>query len=350
MPRAALLGHAARYPGAVTGPLLIGHRGAPGYRPEHTRASYALAIAQGAGAVEPDVVVSADGVLVIRHENELSTTTDVADRPDFAGRRTTKSIDGLDHVGWFAEDFTWEELATLRCRERIPGIRPASARFDGEEPILRLRDLLRLLDDERSRGREIVPVVELKHATYFAGLGWDLAALLLDELRACGWDGTHRRMVVESFELDVLDRLRAAGFAGERIFLVEASGTPFDQAAALGASAAPYSWWLDEEGLDALVGRVEGISPDKSVILDPDEHGVPRGPSSLVARAHARGLSVFTWTCRPENIFLLRSFHSAGGIAAFGRWREEWAVLREAGLDGVFVDHPDLGQEVFGGV
>ena len=142
-------------------PLIIGHRGAPGYCPEHTRGSYELAIEMGVDAVEPDIVVSNDGILVIRHENELSTSTDVADHPEFAQRRTTKRIDGLDHVGWFAEDFTWDELATLRCRERIPGIRPGSASFDDQEPLLRLRDLLALLDAHRARGREVIPVLEV---------------------------------------------------------------------------------------------------------------------------------------------------------------------------------------------
>ncbi len=324
-------------------PLIIGHRGAPGYRPEHTRGSYELAIEMGVDAVEPDIVVSNDGILVIRHENELSTSTDVADHPEFAQRRTTKRIDGLDHVGWFAEDFTWDELATLRCRERIPGIRPGSASFDDQEPLLRLRDLLALLDDHRARGREVIPVIEVKHASYFAECGHDMAALLDTELASTGWKG--RRVVIESFELTILRRLRERGTHAELVFLLEAGGIPADQLT--DPTSRSYTEWMTPEGLDVLAAHVDGISPDKTVILAPDAGGRATGPAPVVARAHERGLAVFTWTCRPENAFLLPPFRT-GDLADYGDWRSEWAVLARAGLDGVFVDHADLGVEVFG--
>tara|TARA_B100001146_G_scaffold133854_1_gene117494 strand:+ start:1216 stop:2223 length:1008 start_codon:yes stop_codon:yes gene_type:complete len=327
----------------VSRPLIIGHRGAPGYRPEHTRGSYELAIEMGVDAVEPDIVVSNDGILVIRHENELSTSTDVADHPEFAQRRTTKRIDGLDHVGWFAEDFTWDELATLRCRERIPGIRPGSASFDDQEPLLRLRDLLALLDDHRARGREVIPVIEVKHASYFAECGHDMAALLDTELASTGWKG--RRVVIESFELTILRRLRERGTHAELVFLLEAGGIPADQLT--DPTSRSYTEWMTPEGLDVLAAHVDGISPDKTVILAPDAGGRATGPAPVVARAHERGLAVFTWTCRPENAFLLPPFRT-GDLADYGDWRSEWAVLARAGLDGVFVDHADLGVEVFG--
>jgi len=327
----------------VSRPLIIGHRGAPGYRPEHTRGSYELAIEMGVDAVEPDIVVSNDGILVIRHENELSTSTDVADHPEFAQRRTTKRIDGLDHVGWFAEDFTWDELATLRCRERIPGIRPGSASFDDQEPLLRLRDLLALLDDHRARGREVIPVIEVKHASYFAECGHDMAALLDAELASTGWK--RRRVVIESFELTILRRLRERGTHAELVFLLEAGGIPADQLT--DPTSRSYTEWMTPEGLDVLAAHVDGISPDKTVILAPDAGGRATGPAPVVARAHERGLAVFTWTCRPENAFLLPPFRT-GDLADYGDWRSEWAVLARAGLDGVFVDHADLGVEVFG--
>jgi len=327
----------------VSRPLIIGHRGAPGYRPEHTRGSYELAIEMGVDAVEPDIVVSNDGILVIRHENELSTSTDVADHPEFAQRRTTKRIDGLDHVGWFAEDFTWDELATLRCRERIPGIRPGSASFDDQEPLLRLRDLLALLDDHRARGREVIPVIEVKHASYFAECGHDMAALLDAELASTGWK--RRRVVIESFELTILRRLRERGTHAELVFLLEAGGIPADQLT--DPTSRSYTEWMTPEGLDVLAAHVDGISPDKTVILAPDAEGRATGPAPVVARAHERGLAVFTWTCRPENAFLLPPFRT-GDLADYGDWRSEWAVLARAGLDGVFVDHADLGVEVFG--
>lgn len=318
--------------------LLIGHRGAPGYRPEHTRSAYELAIDQGAGAVEPDVVVSSDGVLVIRHENELSTTTDVATRPEFASRRTTKLVDGAELDGWFAEDFTWGELSSLRCRERIPQLRPKNTRFDDTEPMLRLSELLALL---AARPEPVVPVIELKHPAYFHALGFDLATLLDAELEASGWAG--RRVIVESFELGVLGRLRQVGTRAELIFLVDAEGGPADEPSAV----AGYGSYLTDAGLAALAEQVRGISLAKLLILDPDASPWPDAASGIVARAHAAGLTVFTWTARPENAFLQPRYRTGTDLAGHGNWRSEWAALRDAGIDGVFADHPDLARSVF---
>src|SRR5690606_19309606 len=160
-------------------PLIIGHRGAPGYRPEHSRSSYELAFAMGVDAVEPDVVATKDGVLVIRHENEISGTTDVAAHAEFADRRTTKRIDGQTLTGWFTEDFTWAELATLRTRDRLPKLRASSASFDGAQPILTLTDLLQMVREASfEHGREIGVVLEIKHATYFSSIGLDLVPLI----------------------------------------------------------------------------------------------------------------------------------------------------------------------------
>jgi glycerophosphoryl diester phosphodiesterase len=320
--------------------LLIGHRGAPGYRPEHTRSSYALAFAQGADAVEPDVVVSRDGVLVVRHENEISGTTDVADHPEFADRRTTRIVDGEELAGWFVEDFDWAELVTLRARERLPGLRPASAAHDGEEPILRLRDVLDLVRAAAlENGRPLGVVLEIKHATYFSAIGWDVADLVERELRSEGWAAGDLPLWIESFEASALDRLRERGIPASYVYLMEASGAPYDLVAR--GEVAPYADAMTPAGLDALAGRVDGISVDKSVLLRPH----PR----VVADAHARGLQVFTWTCRPENAFLAHRFRRLGGPAAYGDYRREWAVIRDLGVDAVFVDHPDLGAQVFGG-
>ncbi|MFE2773588.1 glycerophosphodiester phosphodiesterase family protein [Microbacterium resistens] len=330
---------------APQGPLVIGHRGAPGYRPEHSRSSYELALALGVDAVEPDVVATADGVLVVRHENEISGTTDVADRPEFAGRRTTKTIDGVAQTGWFTEDFTWAELATLRCRERLPKMRAASASFDGRQPILRLSDVLDLVRaaaDEQ--GRRIGVVLEIKHATYFAGIGLDLAPLVARDLVAAGWTGGDLPLWIEAFERTVLDELRAvlpaAGVAADYVYLIEAAGKPYDLVARDGRLAASYADALTPAGLDALVGAVDGISVDKKVLL------AAQGPAT-VAEAHDRGLVVFTWTCRPENAFLDRRFRAPGGKPAFGDYEGEWLRIAASGVDGVFVDHPDLGLEVF---
>lgn len=302
----------------------------------------------GVDAVEPDMVVSRDGVLVVRHENEISGTTDVADRPGFADRRTTKSVDGVELTGWFTEDFTWEELSTLRCRERIPQLRPTSASFDDEQPVLRLRDVLDAAREASlERGREIGVVLEIKHATYFASLGWDVAALVDAELREAGWAGGELPLTIESFESTVLHALRERGIRGSYVYLLEDAGRPFDLFTAQGGAAPTYRQTAAPAGLDALVGRVDGISVDKRTILRPDRLGRTAGPSRVVADAHERGLRVFTWTCRPENRFLIGQFRSRGGPAAFGDWESEWDVIRRAGVDGVFVDHPDLGVSFF---
>lgn len=331
-------------------PLVIGHRGAPGYRPEHSRSSYDLAIELGVDAVEPDIVFTRDRVAVVRHENEISTTTDVADHPEFADRRTTKRVDATEVAGWFTEDFTWDELATLRCRERLPRLRPGSASFDDTQPVLRLRDVLDLVRSASlERGREIGVVVEIKHATYFGGLGFDVAALLAAELDDAGWGGGRLPLTVEAFESTVLRRLRGDGIPARYLYLIEAAGTAFDLVAAHGAAAPTYAQTVTPAGLDRLVGVVDGISVDKRMILAPDHRGRATGPSGLVADAHARGLRAFTWTCRPENAFLVGQFRRGRRRGGFGDYEAEWRLVAEAGVDGVFVDHPDLGAAFFHG-
>ncbi|MBU3994160.1 MAG: glycerophosphodiester phosphodiesterase [Actinobacteria bacterium] len=327
-------------------PLVIGHRGASGYRPEHSPSAYRLAFAQGVDAVEPDIVASKDGVLVVRHENEISGTTDVASRPEFANRRATKTVDGVRLTGWFTEDFTWAELQTLRCRERLPRLRSENTRFDGMEPILRLSEVLDLIDDEeRSQGTKIAVVVEIKHAHYFLGVGHDLGELLVAELEAAGWADREDQLIIESFELGVLDRLRAAEVKAQLVFLTESIGTPADELA-LGNSAHSWPWYRSDEGLDSLVGRVDGISVAKADLLSFDARGRRTGATNLVERAHERGLVVYTWTLRPENAYLNAAHTRAGGKGAAGDWRTEWAQVIATGVDGIFVDHPDLAREL----
>lgn len=324
-------------------PLVIGHRGAPGYRPEHSRSSYALALEFGVDAVEPDVVFTKDRVAVVRHENEIGSTTDVASHPEFAGRRTTKRIDGVEHTGWFTEDFTWDELATLRCRERLPALRPASAGFDGEQPILRLGELLDLVRDVGlQQGREIGVVLEIKHATFFASLGLDVPALIAAELRDARWADGELPLTVESFEQTVLGGVRDEGVRGRYVYLLEASGRPFDLVASRGRSAPHYADQVQPQGLDRLAGEVDGISLDKTIVLD------RRRRMPVVAEAQQRGLLVYAWTCRPENAFLAAPYRRGRSKAAFGDWEAEWDAIVATGVDGVFVDHPDLGVAHFG--
>ncbi|GAB3616291.1 glycerophosphodiester phosphodiesterase [Okibacterium endophyticum] len=328
--------------GAPKHPIVIGHRGAPGYRPEHTASGYELAFEMGADAVEPDIVATRDGVLVLRHENEIGATTDVADHPELADRRTTKEIDGQTLTGWFTEDFTWPELQTLTLRERIPELRASSARFDGTEGILRLRDLLAIVEraSERRR-RELGIVVEIKHPTYFAGLGLPLDELLAAELEHTGYAGD--RLVIESFEQSVLTRLRQRGLDARYVYLIEKAGAPADLVASMGSDAPDYAAAMTDAGLDALVGGVDGISVDKSLLMGVDEGGEALGASDLVERAHTRGLDVYTWTLRPENVFLAKSFRRGDDRGAFGDWRGEFGLILDTGVDGIFVDHTDLG-------
>jgi glycerophosphoryl diester phosphodiesterase len=321
-------------------PLVIGHRGAPGYRPEHSRSSYELALAMGVDAVEPDVVVTKDGVLVVRHENEISGTTDVAEHPEFADRKTTKRVDGQALTGWFTEDFTWAELSTLRGRERLPEVRLSSASFDGSQAILRLVDVLDIVrEGSVEHGREIGVVLEVKHATYFASIGIELAPLIERDLRAAGWADGELPLIIECFESTVLGQLRERGIPASYIYLIEASGRPYDLLVAQGKQAATYKATVTPQGLDDLVGRVDGISVNKKMLL-------VRG-NTIVPDAHARGLKVFTWTCRPENAFLSPEFRGSGGRAAYGDYEAEWGVIARTGVDGVFVDHPDLGVGFF---
>ena len=325
-------------------PFVIGHRGAPGYRPEHTRASFELAFALGADAVEPDLVSTLDGVLVVRHENEISGTTDVAQHPEFAARRTTKVIDGVSLTGWFTEDFTWKELATLRAIERLPKIRPHSATFDGTQPLLRLSDLIEIVDDASERlRRPLRMVAEVKHATYFASIGMPLDELVADQLKP--W-GSRERLTVECFEQGLLAQVAQRGVDADYVYLVESTGAAADLVARDGSAATPYSEQLTSAGLARLARDVDGISVDKSLLLTTAEPRGAVGTTDLVARAHEHGLSVFTWTLRPENRFLAPGHRlgsaTGSGAADWGDWRREFELLMSTGVDGVFADHPDL--------
>jgi glycerophosphoryl diester phosphodiesterase len=309
----------------------------------------------GVDAVEPDIVATSDGVLVVRHENEISGTTDVAERTEFAARRTTKVVDGEELTGWFTEDFTWAELATLRCRERLPKIRTANCAYDGTEPILRLRDVLELVDQQsRTLGRAIRVVVEIKHDQYFRELGVDLVELMLTELADTGWLDRPELLIIESFELATILRLRAVAQAAfvekaELIFLAESSGAPADEVAAQQRDpthhARDYAWFRSNDGLDLLAPVVHGISVSKRNILDLDAEGGATGVTDFVQRAHDRGLRVYTWTLRPENKFLNQLARTSDNSAEWGNWQTEFALVLDSGVDGVFVDHPDLGLE-----
>ena len=318
-------------------PLVIAHRGASGYRPEHSRAAYELAFALGADAVEPDIVATKDGVLVLRHENEISGTTDVAAHPEFAKRKTTKTIDGASLTGWFTEDFTWAELSTLRVVERLPKVRQTSTTFDGRQGILRLSDLVDIIRAAQAHTeRTLIMVAEIKHATYFASIGLPLDELFAREIG--GWAGSDN-LVVESFEHTVLTEIRERGIPGRYVYLVESAGSAPDLKAKFGRKAPSYASQLTDAGLARLKRTVDGVSFDKRMIIAGDGHEV----TDVVARTHAAGLLAFTWTFRAENRFLAKRFRSSAVASEWGDWAGEFRMLVDAGLDGIFCDQPDLG-------
>jgi glycerophosphoryl diester phosphodiesterase len=306
-------------------PLVIAHRGASGYRPEHTLDAYRLAVEQGADAIEVDIVASKDGQLVLRHEPELSDTTDVAARPEFAERRRVKQVDARLRRGWFTEDFTWAELSTLRARERLPLLRPAGAGFDGLGGVLRLQDALRLAA-EAGLGL----VIEIKHAVRSMALGLPLDELLLAALAEAE---ALPSITVESFEQSVLHGLAGRGFPHPLVRLLGGPRIAPDSMERFGRPVA-----FREELRD--VSRFEG--------LDGISVRTPFARPSLVERAAEHGLAVWAWTLRPENCFLPPAYWSAGPPARFGRYAAYWRKLAAAGLAGVFADHPDLARDALG--
>jgi glycerophosphoryl diester phosphodiesterase len=298
--------------------LVIGHRGACGYRPEHTLASYELAGRLGADFLEPDLVITADGVLVCRHEPELSGASDVATRPEFAGRRRLKSLAGRDVDGWWAEDFTLAELKTLRARERIPDVRPANTAYDGAFEIPTYQEVLDLAARLSAElGRTIGTYPETKHPAFFRDQGLPLEPPLVALLRANGLDRPDAPVFVQSFG-DNLPALR-----GEL-------SCPFVQLLARPRALAP------------IVGYAQAVGPGKHLVLprDGDDRSLP--PTRLVDEAHALGLDVHLWTIRAENRFLPRELRSSEDPNAFGDVAAELAMARELGVEAVFADQPDL--------
>ncbi len=312
-------------------PLIIAHRGASGYLPEHSRGAYELAIIQGAGAVEPDVVMSSDGVLVIRHENNLAATTDVSSRIEFASRHRTKLIDGAVVAGWFTEDFTWDELQTLHCVEPHPQMRVESAQAP-KQPVLRLAELLQVID---AAERPVRVVVEFKSPTYFESLGFNMEDAFVREIELAGWKRNDKRLIIESFESSILKRAREVGLGYQHIYLIDEVGTAPDQRLLLGDKALTYSEQRRMESLRSLGKFLDGISV--SVGLFNSDEG-----ANLVALCHDLGLKVFCWTLRAENKYLPSQWRRGFDLKAWGDWQPYFESIVATGVDGVFTDQPDL--------
>jgi glycerophosphoryl diester phosphodiesterase len=310
--------------GMAAKPIVIAHRGTSGERPEHTLLAYGLAIEQGADFIEPDLVPTKDGELVARHENEISGTTDVAAHPEFAGRKTTKTIDGSPVTGWFTEDFTLAELKTLRAKERLPQLRPGNTKFDGKAEIPTLDEIIALAKQaSRDTGRTIGIYPETKHPSYFASIGLPLEAKLIAKLREAGWDRADAPVFIQSFEVANLRKLKGMTRV-PLIQLMAGSGAPADGA------EPTYAAMATPEGLKRVAEYATGIGPERAMI----------SATNLIADAHTAGLKVHPWTFRAENYFLLPTYRTTGGPAEHGRLAEEIAYFIGLGVDGVFSDYP----------
>ncbi|MGB9377594.1 MAG: glycerophosphodiester phosphodiesterase family protein [Mycobacteriales bacterium] len=296
-------------------PIVIGHRGASGYRPEHTLDSFGVAIDLGADAIEPDVVSTKDHALIVRHENELSRTTDVASHEEFAHLRATKVVEGREVTGWFSEDFTLAEIRTLRCRERFADLRQQNTMYDGRYRVATLDEVLFLTRTQSLRtGRVIGCYPEIKHPAYFSSLGLPIGPALADTLRRHGLDRAFTPVVVQSFDAEFLREFRAA----LNVPLVQLVGLDSD----------PYL--LTPVGQREISTYASAVGVDKQLLGD-----------DLVVQAHAAGLRALVYTLRNENAFLDPQFRDGGDPHAYGRAFEEYSWYFRTGVDGVFSDNAD---------
>jgi glycerophosphoryl diester phosphodiesterase len=329
----------------MSAPILIGHRGASGHLPEHTLASYSLALLQGADYIEPDLVATQDGVLVARHENEIGTTTDVAEHPQFEERRRTQYIDGVDVSGWFTEDFTLAELKTLRARERIPELRPESQRYDGRFEIPTFAEILQYLGyvNAMRAPAGLAPVgvyPETKHPSHFASIGLALEPLLLDALK----QGLGAAPVfIQSFEVGNLRRLREQ-CEYPLVQLMAAEGAPWDLSR---DKAERYANMATLKGLKRIAAYANAVGVQKNMVLAESARG-KLTPTMLVQHAHEVGLQVHAWTFRAENMFLPASLRRGEDPAGHGDLASEIRLHLDAGIDGLFCDQPDLARAVLG--
>lgn len=333
--------------------LVIGHRGASALRPEHTLASYAKAIADGADYVEPDLVMTKDGVMVARHENEIGGTTDVASHPEFASRKTTKNVDGESVTGWFTEDFTLAELKTLRARERLPQLR--STQYDGEFQIPTLDEIIDFVAAESAVvGRPIGIIPEIKHGTYFRKLDLPMEDKLLATLAAHSYTRS-APVEIQSFEIANLKYLHdeLGGAQARRkhpnIRLLQLIGEPktrpYDVSAAGGTLS--YADMITPAGLRDIACYADAIGPSVRAIIPLQADGTLGRPTALVHDAHAAGLELHPYTFRPENQFLAKNFWQDSDPKTFNESGSvaEIRTYLDAGIDAFFTDDPAIGRE-----
>ncbi|WP_308251923.1 glycerophosphodiester phosphodiesterase [Pseudonocardia sp. KRD291] len=320
-------------------PLVVGHRGASGYRPEHTLASYELAARMGADYMECDLVSTRDGALVARHEPEIGGTTDVARHPEFADRRTARTIDGTRYEGWFTEDFTLAELRTLRATERIPDIRPRNRIYDGRYPIPTFEEVIELRERLSAElHREIGIYPEIKHSTYFSGIGKAIEPRFVATLNEAGLNRDGAPVFVQSFETANLKALRPQ-LRLPLVQLTDATGAPADLVA-----TGDERTWADlttAAGLKEIATYADGVGPNKDQVIARRPDASLGEVTSLVADAHAAGLIVHPYTFRNENSFLPANLRSPGPESGYGDPFAEYEAFLATGIDGIFSDNPD---------
>ncbi|WP_395650632.1 glycerophosphodiester phosphodiesterase [Brevundimonas sp.] len=321
-------------------PLVIAHRGASGERPEHTRGAYELAIDQGADFIEPDLVMSKDGALIVRHENEIGGTTDVASRPEFADRRRTRLVDSQSVTGWFTEDFTLAELKTLRARERLPQFRPGNTTFDGREPILTFQEVIDIARAGSARtGRTIGVAPELKHPSHFRDLGLDMVMPFVAVLLANELTGKDAPILIQCFEVGALKELRQAEVAAPLLQLIAAGQGPADVRTLL------QTVMTSPSGLSDIATYADWIGVETTLIEPRDETGAGQPATSLIADAHAAGLKVVGWTFRAENVFLPKGDRHGVLSAQHGDLTAQLRRHYALGIDAVFSDFPGIAVE-----
>jgi len=324
-------------------PTIIGHRGASGYRPEHTFGSYELALDLGADIVEAgDLVPTRDGHLVCRHEPEIGGTTDVASHPEFASRRTTKVLDGVSTTGWFTEDFTLAELKRLRAVERIPANRPHNTLYDGRWEIPTFEEVLKWQDEQtRRRGRQVWIYPETKHPTYFRKLGLGLEERVAKVLRKHGKDGRNAPVILQSFEPTSIQRLNRLVDNPLVVLLSSANSRPYDFVDT--GDPRTVADLIAPKGLREIAGYAQGIGPTLDLVIPRKADGTLAEPSTLVADAHKVGLILHPYTMRNENPFLPAEYRKGGAADAYGDAFGAFATYFATGIDGVFTDNADTG-------
>ncbi|MGW7087988.1 glycerophosphodiester phosphodiesterase [Streptomyces sp. NPDC054871] len=321
-------------------PTVVAHRGASGYRPEHTLGSYQLALDMGAHVIEQDIVPTKDGHLVCRHENDITATTDVAAHPEFASRKTTKSVDGTSYTGWFTEDFTLAELKTLRAKERIPGTRQRNTLYDGRWDVPTLEEVFRWAEEQgRERGKRIWLHIETKHPTYFRKLGLGLEEPLAKLLRKYGRHKKNSPNFLQSFEPSSIQRLNKLVDPPLVVLLSSASSRPWDFVEA--GDPRTVADLVKPEGLQWMASFAQGIGPTLDLVIPKKPDGSLGTPTTLVKDAHAEGLILHPYTMRNENTFLPANFKKGTDPAAYGDAFGAFKAYFETGIDGIFSDNCD---------